>query len=67
MITDHGTTNRLDVLIPIIIRAPGITPQRVARPVGAVDLAPTLAALLGVTPTEPLDGRPLAEVVSHPR
>lgn len=66
-ITDHGTTNRLDVLVPIIIRAPGVPAQRVPRPVPVVDLAPTLATLLGVTPTEPLDGRPLAEVVGFPR
>ena len=66
-ITDHGTTNRLDVLVPIIIRAPGRTPRTIRRPVPVVDLAPTLAALLGVIPTEPIDGRPLAEVVELPR
>lgn len=66
-ITDHGTTNRLDVLVPIIIRAPGVPPRSVPRPVPAVDLAPTLAALLGVTPTEPVDGRPLAELADPPR
>jgi hypothetical protein len=31
-----------------------------------VDIAPTLAALIGVTPTEPLDGRVLSEVVTRP-
>jgi hypothetical protein len=28
-----------------------------------VDIAPTLAAYLDITPTEPLDGRPLPEVL----
>lgn len=66
-LTDHGSTNRADVRVPIVIVAPGVAPRRVDRPVGVVDLAPTLAALVGITPTEPLDGRPLAEVVGDPR
>jgi hypothetical protein len=28
-----------------------------------VDIAPTLAQVLGVTPTEPLDGRPLTAAI----
>lgn len=31
------------------------------------DRPPTIAALIGVVPTEPLDGRTLAEVVDDPR
>jgi hypothetical protein len=61
--TTHGTTNLLDVRVPIIFRVPGVAPARVERPVGVVDIGPTLAALLGVHPTEPLDGRPLPELV----
>jgi arylsulfatase A-like enzyme len=33
------------------------------RPVRTVDIAPTLAALLGVRPEGRLDGEPLVEVV----
>lgn len=65
--TDHGTTNLPDVRVPIIVMAPGVSPTRVERPVDVVDLAPTLAALLGIIPTEALDGRPLAEVVGDVR
>lgn len=66
-ITDHGSTNAADVRVPMVIVAPGVVPRRIERPVPVVDLAPTLAVLIGVTPTEPLDGRPLAEVVGDPR
>ncbi len=61
--TTHGTTNLLDVRVPIIFRVPGVAPRRIERPVGVVDIGPTLAALLGIAPTEPLDGRPLPELV----
>lgn len=65
--TGHGTTNLEDIRVPVLVRAPGVAPRRVFRPVGVVDLAPTVAALLGIDPTEPLDGRPLFEVVRPPR
>ena len=41
---------------------PGSDRRRIARPVRTVDIAPTLAALLGVRPTERLDGQVLLEV-----
>ncbi len=63
----HGTTNLLDVRVPILFRGPGIRPARVLRPVGVVDIAPTLAAVIGVIPTETLDGNPLFEVVETRR
>jgi arylsulfatase A-like enzyme len=62
-IAQHGSTAPLDVGVPIAFLGPGIRPARIARPVRTVDIAPTLAALLGVPPTEPLDGRVLPEVV----
>ncbi len=54
-----------DMRIPMA--APGVSRRRVDRRVDVVPLAPTLAELLGITLTEPLDGRPLAEVVGDPR
>lgn len=61
--TTHGTTNLLDVRVPIIFRVPGVAPARIQRPVGVVDIGPTHAALLGIAPTEPLDGVVLPEIV----
>jgi len=63
---EHGSTNPEDVAVPIAFYGASIAAQRVARPVSTVDIAPTLAALLGVPPTEPLDGHVLPEVLSHP-
>jgi hypothetical protein len=65
--TGHGSTNLTDRRVPILIMAPGVPPQRIERPVEVVDLAPTIAALIGVTPTEPLDGRIIPEIVSSRR
>ena len=59
---NHGTPWTLDVEVPIVFWGGGLQPRSVARPVRTVDIAPTLARLLGVTPTEPLDGADLAEV-----
>ena len=51
--------------VPLVLRAPGrLAPRVVRTPVSLVDLAPTLAGLLGrtfpATPDQPLDGRNLA-------
>lgn len=70
--TTHGTTNADDVRVPILFMGPGITPgvydrTRTAEstPPRTIDIAPTLAALLGVTPLEPLHGVVLPEVVKR--
>ncbi len=65
--TSHGSSNILDRRVPVIVMAPGVAPRRVSRTIGVVDLAPTVARLIGVRPTEPLDGRVLPEVVSPRR
>ncbi len=61
--TTHGTTNPDDVNVPIAFFGGGIRPGVYRRPVPTVDIAPTLAALLHLTPAEPLDGRALPEVL----
>jgi predicted AlkP superfamily pyrophosphatase or phosphodiesterase len=71
--TTHGTTNPDDVRVPIIFMGKGIKPglydrtrTATAPPPRTIDIAPTLAALLGVKPLEPIEGIPLAEVVGKP-
>ena len=64
-LTTHGTTNPDDVQVPIAFLGAGIHPGVYERAVSTVDIAPTLAALLGVKPAGKLDGRVIGEVVKH--
>ena len=59
----HGSPYDGDAHVPIVIRGPGVKTGRVKRFVRTVDLGPTLAALIGVKPTEPLDGKVLREAI----
>ncbi len=61
--TTHGTTNPPDVVVPIAFMGPGITAARSARAARTIDIGPTLAALLGIRPTEVVEGIVLPEVV----
>jgi DNA-binding beta-propeller fold protein YncE len=60
---EHGTLNDLDVGVPIAFMGPRIPARTFDRAARTVDIAPTLAAYLGVRPTERLDGVVLTEVV----
>jgi arylsulfatase A-like enzyme len=64
---NHGTPWQADVQVPIVFWGSGLTHGTVTRPVRTVDIAPTLARLLGIRPTEPLDGVALPEVSRAPR
>lgn len=59
----HGTSMDENVRVPVFFLGAGIPARRIDREVRTVDVAPTIAALLGLRPTEPVDGRPLAEVL----
>jgi hypothetical protein len=59
----HGTPHDYDAVVPILFMGPGVKPGRYAQPIRTVDVAPTLAALIGVVPTETLDGRVLREII----
>jgi len=60
---EHGTPLAPNIHVPIAFVAPGVAAARVTRVARTVDIAPTLAALLGIKPTETLDGTALREVV----
>jgi arylsulfatase A-like enzyme len=59
----HGSPWRYDTHVPIIFTGPEISSQTVHRLVHPVDVAPTLAALLGMTPPSSAHGTPLEEVL----
>jgi arylsulfatase A-like enzyme len=58
-IASHGSPRDYDSHVPLIIAGAGVTPGVQREFVRTVDLAPTLARLLGVKPLERLDGVPL--------
>jgi len=60
--TTHGTTNLPDLTVPIAFMGAGIPALRVERVARTVDIGPTLAALLGIRPTEAVEGIVLPEV-----
>ncbi len=55
--------------VPFLILAPGVTRagSRTARPVGLVDLFPTLAELCGLPPVAGLDGQSLVPLLRDPQ
>lgn len=55
----HGSPHDYDAQVPVIFYGAGIKPGRYGEFARVVDMAPTLARLLRVPPTEPLDGRVL--------
>jgi hypothetical protein len=59
----HGTPHDYDAHVPVIFYGPMIRPGKYARFARVVDIAPTLARIVGVRPTEALDGRVLVEAV----
>jgi predicted AlkP superfamily pyrophosphatase or phosphodiesterase len=60
-VTTHISPHPYDTHVPLILFGAGIEPARDHRRVSTVDVAPTLASILGLTPAEPLDGRVLPE------
>jgi len=58
--TSHGSPYDYDRRVPLVLFGPGVPPGRVAGPAATVDLAPTLAGLLGIPTPQDLDGRPLS-------
>ena len=59
----HGSPWRYDTHVPIVFMGPGIQPKRVFRRVHPVDVAPTIAAFLGLSQPGSAQGSVLAEVL----
>ena len=59
----HGSPWLYDTHVPIIFAGPTIDAQTVHRLVHPVDVAPTIAAFLGMTPPAAAQGSPLEEVL----
>jgi arylsulfatase A-like enzyme len=62
--TSHGTPYSYDMHVPMLLYGRGIRPGRYDRPVAVVDLAATLARLLGVEPPPLNEGEPLREALA---
>ena len=60
----HGSPWRYDTHVPIIFSGPGIDGKKVSRLVHPVDVAPTLATYLGMSPPGAAQGEPLIEVLN---
>ncbi len=61
----HGTPWRYDTHVPIMFAGPGISPRQENRLVHPVDVAPTIAAVLGMSGPGAATGSVLEEVVGQ--
>ena len=59
----HGSPWRYDTYVPVMFAGAGLRPRAVSRPVTPYDIAPTLAAWIGVKPPSGSIGTPLTEVL----
>ena len=58
--TTHGSPYAYDRAVPLIFWGPGfVEAGRISGPAATVDIAPSLAPLLGISLPAGLDGRPL--------
>ncbi len=60
--TTHGTPYHYDTHVPIVFWGAGISAKQISRVVHTVDVAPTIARVLGIAPPSSVDGRPLKEI-----
>ena len=61
----HGSPWRYDTFVPVIFAGAGLPGVTVSRPVTPYDIAPTVAAYLGVKPPSGASGMPLPEVLGQ--
>jgi arylsulfatase A-like enzyme len=61
----HGSPWRYDTHVPVIFAGAGVPAGTVYRQIQPADVAPTLAALLGMSAPAPAQGTVLPEVFPH--
>jgi len=61
--TTHGSPYEYDTHVPLLLSLPGLAAGTVPERVRTVDLAPTLASLLGIPAPEGLDGVDRSELL----
>jgi predicted AlkP superfamily pyrophosphatase or phosphodiesterase len=59
----HGSPHDDDAHVPVVFYGDGVAPGKYSGFVRVVDMAPTLAAILGVKPLEALDGHVLTQAI----
>lgn len=59
----HGSPYSYDTHVPVIIMGTGVVPGRYLEPASPADIAPTLSALLRITPPTNTTGRVLTEAI----
>lgn len=59
----HGSPWSYDTHVPVMIAGPGVPVARIARKVHTTDVAPTIAAYLGIKPPSGSVGMPLVEAL----
>lgn len=62
----HGSPHDYDAVVPVLFWGTAFRPGRVPGGARVVDMAPTLAHVLGVRPLERLDGKVLPQVLKPP-
>ena len=65
--TNHGSPYRYDTHVPLLFYGWGVRAGSSWKPVSTVDIAPTVAALLGVDAPAQSEGRVLDEAFAAPR
>ncbi|MCX6134473.1 MAG: alkaline phosphatase family protein [Ignavibacteriales bacterium] len=61
--TTHGTPYSYDTHVPMLFLGKGMKPARITNPAQTVDIAPTIARLMGIPFPKTVDGIPRKELV----
>ncbi|MEP6778878.1 MAG: alkaline phosphatase family protein [Gemmatimonadaceae bacterium] len=62
----HGSPNQMDAWVPIVFAGAPFKAGRYPNEVHTVDIAPTIAAALGISPIEAVDGNILTTALRNP-